>query len=258
MAESESLYCIEGRKGWKAILFFSIVMLFITLAPLASRDSFRGMMGITSGTTYDLAPLSQTVVNSFLTFVYLSVVLVMPVFLVGFGGYVLMKRKSPATPELVVQRLDDTTYSSLDHQFHLFPHVEQLTKRSSHPSLEKTTSRSETSSVVFKTNNDYETAALHPYLKDKLLRGHTTEELHTELSKYGWYKDTVNVAIRDLNLNQHEIEVVLSSYIIRCLAEGNSVNDIRNALYTKGWHKETVDGVLQRVDEYVLQDYREQ
>ncbi len=257
MAESQSLYCAEGRKGWKAIVFFSVVMLFITLAPLASKDSFKGMRGITSGTTYDLTPLSQTVVNSFLTFVYLSVVLVMPVFLVGFGGYVLMKRKSQTTPELVVQRLDDTKYSSLDHQFHLFPHVEQLTKRSSPSSSEKAGTRSATTSVVFKTNNDYETAVLYPYLKDKLLRGHTTEELHTELSKYGWHKDTINVAIQDLNLSQHEIEVVLSSYIMRCLAEGNSVNDIRNALYTKGWHKETVDGVLQRVDEYVLQDFKE-
>ncbi|MBI3033183.1 hypothetical protein HYY69_06935 [Candidatus Woesearchaeota archaeon] len=242
----DSLYCPEGRKGWKAIVFFSVVMLFITLAPLASKDSFKGMMGITSGTTYDLAPLNATVVNSLLTFVYLSIVLVMPVFLVGFGGYLIMKRRTHPQPELVLQKLDDVPYSSLDHQFHLFPHVEHFKKQK--------TSHGE--SVVFKTNNDYENAALHPYLKDKLLRGHTTEELHTDLSKYGWDKETINIAVRDLDLTQHEIEIVLSSYIMRCLGEGNSLNTIKDALYTKGWHKETVDTVLQRVDDYVLAEYK--
>ena len=255
MAKADSnntLFCEDGKRGWKAILFFSVVMIFITLAPLASLDSFGGMAAITSGTQRSLAPLTTNLLDSLVTLVYLSVVIVMPVFLIAFGGYVLMKKKSGVALHLnPEQSLHDLPYGSLDHQFHLFPYVEKIKKQ------ETTHGSIQTKSVVFKTNDDYQNAALHPFLKDKLLKGYTTEELHNELGKFGWNKETVNLAVRDLGLEDREVDIVLSSYIMRCLSEGNSLNSIRDALHSKGWNKQKVDGVLEKVNSYVLNNYQD-
>lgn len=178
-------------------------------------------------------------------------------------------------------------FSSIDHEFHHFPHDNMMNLNSSSNNLNSalnnlnSNSNNETSNEAqFMTNNlnnlnnsnnlnnpiphsmrnpNLDTShylcypnamdhlVLKQHIKNKLMQGHIMTEISEKLLEHNWPLEKINTAFNDLKFTNVESEIMLGSFVTSSLIAGYDVNTIRQTLVQKGWESKTVDKMINLV-----------
>lgn len=242
------------KKYWKE---YFVALILVGLAGIFTKiDMFEFLRNITGNI------IGYSSATSIIGVTYLALVVIGPLLLVGMASHTYYQHR---VEEHDANDFNKVKHASRDHELHHFPHntlidfdkhkpgKRKLGKKDefkpSFSSEIKTNANSYTSSDLLSYPNHMDHHVLKQHVKNKLVQGHTYEEIVEALEDYNWDKEKIDKAYNEIQLHQNEAEIMLGSFVTRALIAGNSVNSIRQALVDKGWETKTVDKVINNVME---------
>ncbi|MFH1440407.1 MAG: hypothetical protein ABIG89_07600 [Candidatus Woesearchaeota archaeon] len=230
------------HKFWKEYI---IALVLIVIAGIFMSVDMVGFLRHLTGNMIGISEATIAVSYS-----YLFLIVIGPLIVLGMAGHTYFNHK---LKHHHVNDFSKVKFSSMDHEFHHFPHdefIDRFEKNKPDESHELYTNSSRLSGealLAYPNKMDY--LMLKQHVKNKLMQGYNMTEIVEQLSQHNWDKEKVNHAFKSIKLTGKEAEIMLGSFITRALVVGNDINSIRQSLVKEGWESRIVDKVVNQIFE---------
>ena len=220
----------EGKKKVIIIALVIIALALISLVPLLKNQFFKeSITGNVIAEENANSPLSNITNYS-----YLFLLILVPIAVVGMLSYAYVAKKE-----------------EIDSSFDIVLHTEEKQNQetlgiSLQEYLQDMNPPSKPTQM-----HEYDVDVLQTHIKNRLLRGYSSEEVYYELVKHGWKREKITAALGNMSITQTEAELILGSFFAKSLSQGHDLQSIKESLLAKGWQPKVIESSSKRFEQSV-------